>query len=181
MELNKFNNSWYKPGGIIKRTCWYIINRLFFITSVPYPYFVKRAILRVFGANIGKKVVIMPNVNIKYPWNISIGNYSWIGEGVWMQSLGSIEIKENVCISQGVKIITGNHNYKSMEFDLLISDVLICRSAWIGAFSILCPGVTVGENSMLTVSSTATSSLDPNCVYSGNPAVIRRKRYDNED
>ena len=113
MELDSFDNSWYKPGGLFKRASWYIINRLFFNTSVPYPYLLKRLLLRLFGAKIGKWVVIMPMVSIKFPWNISIGNFSWIGEGVWLQSLGKIVVEENVCISQGVKILTGNHNYKS--------------------------------------------------------------------
>ena len=181
MELHKFNNSWYKPGGLFKRASWYLFNRLFFDTSIPYPLFLKRFILRIFGAKIGKMVVVMPKVSIKYPWNITIGNFSWIGEGVWLQSLGNIDIQENVCISQGVKILTGNHNYKSRKFDLLISDVLICKGAWIGAFSILCPGIVVGENAVLTVSSVAKSSLDPNLIYAGSPAIIIRKRFDNED
>ena len=106
MELDSFDNSWYKPGSFLKRSFWYIINRLFFETSIPYPFYLKRFFLRIFGAQIGMRVVIMPKVSIKYPWNISIGNFSWIGEGVWMQSLGKINIQENVCISQGVKILT---------------------------------------------------------------------------
>ena len=68
-------------------------------------------------------------------------------------------------------------NYK---FDLIVSDTLICKGAWIGAFSVLCPGITVGKYSVLTVSSVAKSSLDPNLIYAGNPAVFVRKRYDNE-
>jgi putative colanic acid biosynthesis acetyltransferase WcaF len=180
MKLDEFNNSWYQPGGYIKRWTWYVVNRMFFVTSIPYPYVVKRMLLRLYGARIGKRVVIMPNVSIKYPWNIGIGNHSWVGEGVWLQSLGSIDIKENVCISQGVKILTGNHNYKKKEFDLIVSDTLICKGAWIGAFSVLCPGITVGKYSVLTVSSVAKSSLDPNLIYAGNPAVFVRKRYDNE-
>ena len=38
----------------------------------------------------------MPKINIKYPWFLSIGDYCWIGEGVWLQTLGRIKIKNNV-------------------------------------------------------------------------------------
>ena len=100
---------------------------------------------------------------------------------MWLQSLGKIVVEENVCISQGVKILTGNHNYKSKQFELLVSDVRVKKGSWIGAFSILCPGITVGMNSVLTISSVAKTSLDPNMVYGGNPAIILRKRYDYED
>jgi putative colanic acid biosynthesis acetyltransferase WcaF len=39
---------------------------------------------------------------VKYPWNLTVGEYSWIGEGAWLDSLAPITIGSNVCISQGV-------------------------------------------------------------------------------
>jgi acetyltransferase-like isoleucine patch superfamily enzyme len=58
--------------------------------------------LRLFGAKIGQGVVLKPSINVKYPWHLEIGNYSWIGEGAWFDSLAPIRIGSNCCISQGV-------------------------------------------------------------------------------
>ncbi len=56
----------------------------------------KCSILRLFGAKIGKKVVIKPGVNVKYPWFLEIGDFSWIGEDVWIDNLGKVKIGANV-------------------------------------------------------------------------------------
>lgn len=68
--------------------------------------------LRKFGAKIGKGVFIKPLVNIKYPWNLDIGDYTWIGENVWIDNLTQVKIGSNVCISQGAMLLCRNHNYK---------------------------------------------------------------------
>ena len=63
-DLSKFDNSWYKPGGTaVKRILWYFINVLFFQT--PYNLFSSLKIfwLKIFGAKVGKGVVIKPSVN----------------------------------------------------------------------------------------------------------------------
>ena len=119
MKLQSFNNEWYKPGNPVKRLLWYFINLIFF-NRYWFPFSsIKVVILKLFGAKVGRHVVIKPKVNIKYPWNVSLGNYVWIGEEVWLDSLGKITIGNNVCISQGVYLLTGNHNYKINSFDLL--------------------------------------------------------------
>ena len=105
----------------------------------------------------------------------------WIGEGVWLDSLGEISIGQNVCISQGAYLLTGNHNYRKNSFDLIIENILIKDGVWIGAKSIVCPGVTCNESAVLSVGSVATKDLEPLTIYQGNPAKIIRKRiYENE-
>ena len=181
MKLNSFDNSWYQPGSLIKRGLWYSTNFIFFNTYW-FPFVnVKVLLLKLFGAKIGKHVIIKPKVNIKYPWNISVGDNVWIGEGVWLDSLGEISIGQNVCISQGAYLLTGNHNYRKNSFDLIIENILIKDGVWIGAKSIVCPGVTCNESAVLSVGSVATKDLEPLTIYQGNPAKIIRKRiYENE-
>ncbi len=133
-------------------------------------------LLKLFGAKIGKKVVIKPNVNIKYAWNIEIGDYSWIGENVWMDSLDKIIIGKNVCISQGVYLLTGNHNYKKSTFDLIIKKIIIEEGAWIGAKSIVIPGAICKKHSILTVGSVSPAIMQEMTIYRGNPAVEVKKR-----
>ncbi len=131
----------------------------------------------MFGAKIGNNFVIKPWVNIKYPWNLHIGNHVWIGEQAWIDNLAPVLIKNNVCISQGVLLITGNHDYKKIGFDLKISQIILEDGVWLGAGSIVGPGVTCRNNSVLCLGSVATKELSENSIYQGNPAIKIKDRF----
>lgn len=175
-DLSKFNNDWYKPGSKYKILLWFIVNRLIINTYLPIPVFFKCLILRIFGAKIGKGVMIKPKVNIKYPWFLEVGDYAWIGENVWIDNLGKVFIGANACISQGVLLLTGNHDYKKETFDLILKDIIIEDGVWIGAKSVVCQGVICKSHSVLGVNSVATKNLDSYSVYQGNPAQFVRIR-----
>ena len=87
VNLAKYDNSSYHTGrNFIVRLLWYYTNILFVNNGFfPFSGFYK-FLLRLFGAKIGKGVVIKPSVNIKYPWRLKIGDYSWIGENVWIDN-----------------------------------------------------------------------------------------------
>jgi len=176
-NLNQFNNSWYQSGASKpKMLLWYFTNLLFFTSRwLPISAF-KVFLLRVFGAKIGTGVVIKPAVNIKYPWRLKIGNHVWIGEQVWIDNLENITIGDHVCISQGAMLLCGNHNYKRTTFDLLVGKIVLEDGAWIGAQTVVCPGVTCKSHSLLTVGSIATSNLNAYTIYQGNPAVAIKER-----
>lgn len=177
IDLSKFDNSWYNPGGsIFKRMLWYFINILFFQSPLNPFIGLKVFLLRLFGARVGKNLCIKPSVNIKYPWRLSIGDNVWIGENVWIDNLADVIIEDNVCISQGAMLLCGNHNYKKSSFDLLIGKIVIESGAWVGARTTLCPGVTLHEGAILTVGSIATGNLDSLGIYQGVPAVKIRDR-----
>mgnify|MGYP001401233979 CR=1 FL=1 len=151
VDLSKFNNSWYNPGSKIKRLLWYFVNILFFKTSLPYPSKFKVFILKLFGAKTAKNIIIKPNVNIKYPWFLEIGN--------------------------GAYILTGNHNYKKETFDLIVNPVIIEDGVWIGAKSIVCPGSVIKTHSVLSVGSVFSGiSEEGYTIYRGNPATPLRLR-----
>ncbi len=175
-DLSLFNNHHYNPGSAIKRLSWYIANRLFINTSILFPSSFKCKILTLFGAEIGKGIVIKPNVNIKYPWFLSIGDNSWIGENVWIDNLVQVNIGANVCVSQGAMLLTGNHDYKKESFDLITGEITLEEGVWIGAKSLVCPGVVCKSHSVLAVSSVATKDLGSYSIYQGNPAVKVRNR-----
>lgn len=168
----------YMQRHLLANILWYIISLIFFENAVPFPLRIKRKILSAFGADIGVGVVIKPNVKIKYPWMLSIGDYSWIGENVWIDNLAKVTIGQNCCISQSAYILTGSHDYKSECFDLITSEVLIEEEVWIGARAIVTPGSHLKTGVVLTVNSVATSILEQDSIYQGNPATFKRKRYD---
>jgi putative colanic acid biosynthesis acetyltransferase WcaF len=175
-DLSKFNNDWYKPGSKYKILLWFIVNRLIINTYFPIPVFFKCFVLRIFGAKIGNGIMIKPKVNIKYPWFLEIGDYAWIGENVWIDNLGKVFIGANACISQGVLLLTGNHDYKKETFDMILKNIIIEEGVWIGAKSVVCQGVICQSHSVLGVNSVATKNLEPFSVYQGNPAQFVRIR-----
>jgi putative colanic acid biosynthesis acetyltransferase WcaF len=176
-DLSTYNNDWYNPGAsALKRTLWYFVNASLFINPLNPLSGLKVKLLRLFGARVGKGVTLKPNINIKYPWLLEIGDHVWIGEGVWIDNLALVSIGSHVCISQGALLLTGNHNYKKKTFDLMVGKIILADGAWVGAKSVVCPGVTCGSHSVLAVGSVAAKDLKPYFIHQGNPAVPVRER-----
>jgi len=176
-DLSKYDNSWYNTGGnVLKRLLWYFCNILFIKNEWNPSSVIKVYVLRVFGAKIGRGVVIKPCVNIKYPWNLEIGDNTWIGEDVWIDNLVPVRIGSNVCISQGGLLLCGNHNYKKSAFDLMVGEIILEDGVWIGAKSTVGPGVTCHSHSVLSVGSVATSDMEAYSIHQGNPAIKVRDR-----
>jgi putative colanic acid biosynthesis acetyltransferase WcaF len=175
-DLSSFSNQWYSPGAsAVTRGLWYLVNACFFKSSFPF-YAPKRFLLRLFGAKIGRGVVIKPYVSIKYPWKLEVGHHVWIGEQVWIDNLGTVRLMDNSCISQGAMLLTGNHNYKRTSFDLIVGEITLEEGAWAGAQTVVCPGVRLRSHALLTVGSVATEDLEPYWIYQGNPAKKVRER-----
>ena len=150
---------------------------LIFFTNPLLPFYgLKRFLLRSFGAKVGIGVLIKPSVRIKYPWFLSIGNHVWIGEDVWIDNLAQVNIGNNVCISQGAYLLTGNHNYKEVKFGLMTGTINLEEGVWIGAKSTVCPGITCKSHAVLSVGSVATTHLEPYTIYQGIPAVAVKER-----
>ena len=176
VDLEKFDNSWYKPGSFLKRFFWHIFSNTFINSTLPVPMKIKILILRLFGASVGQNVTIKPSVNIKYPWFLVIKNNVWIGEQVWIDNFVEVLMEDNVCISQGALLLTGNHNYSKETFDLMPAKIILERGSWIGAKSVVCPGINVKTHAVLAVGSVATRDLEPYSIYQGNPAIFVRER-----
>ena len=175
--LRQFDGSNFTKGAnSVKQVIWYFVNCLFVKPNI-FPFmFHKVFLLRLFGAKIGKGLVIKPAVNIKFPWKFVIGDDCWIGEDVWIDNLDHVTIGNNVCISQNALLLTGNHDYTISSFDYKNAPIVIEDGVWIGARSVVCSGIVCKSHSILTVGSVATKSLDEFTIYQGCPAVAIRKR-----
>lgn len=177
VSLKDYDNTWYSTkGGTVKRTLWYFINVLFVLNPLNPFSSIKVWLLRLFGGQVGRGVVFKPGVNVKYPWLLRIGDHTWIGEGVWIDNLVKISIGSNCCLSQGAMLLTGNHDYKRSTFDLLVGEIVLEDGVWIGAKSIVGPGVTCGSHSVLAAGSVASRNLEAYSIYRGNPAAYVKER-----
>jgi putative colanic acid biosynthesis acetyltransferase WcaF len=174
-----YNNDWFKQqigASRLKQVTWYFVNVLFFINPMNPGSRLKRALLRLFGAKLGRGVVLKPGINIKYPWKLSIGDFSWIGEKVWIDNLAPVGIGKNVCLSQGAMLLTGNHDYTRTTFDLVVKEIILEEGVWIGAQALVCPGVIGRSHAVLAARSVASGQMDAYTIYQGNPAVAVRER-----
>jgi len=153
-----------------KEALWILVRTLFFEWLPGRWYSLRRALLRAFGAKIGRGVVVKPGARIAFPWKLTVGDNCWIGEDSWLLNLAEIVLEDNVALAHRVFLATGNHDYNSPTFDLMVEPIRICRGAWLTAGTYVGPGVTVGEHAVLGLGAVATQDLEPYGVYRGNPA-----------
>jgi putative colanic acid biosynthesis acetyltransferase WcaF len=156
---------------------WMVVEFLLITNPLQISSTLRVWALRLFGARIGANIIMRPRVRIKFPWNLQIGDNSWIGEGVWIHNQGLVTIEDNTVVSQETFITTGSHEvYRSM--DLIIKPVILRRGAWLTSRCIVLQGVEVGQNTVVTPGSVVRGSLLPERVYGGNPATFIRERWE---
>ncbi len=177
VDLSKFDNSDFPLGaGFLKRTLWYFVNVFFFLNPL-FPFrSPKPMLLRLFGAKVGKGVVIHPGVNIKFPWKLSIGDHVWIGQRAWLDNIDHLTIHNNVVISQGAMLILGSHDYKNADYPTMAGPVILEEGSWVGAGALVLGGVTMRSHALLAAGSVTSRSLRAYTIYRGNPAVPVRDR-----
>ncbi len=176
-KLNLYVKKKNRISNILVKLIWDFFGKPLFSSYLPGTCW-RKLILRIFGAEIGKGGKIKTNIKISEPWNLSIGDHCWIGENVWIDNLALVKIGNRVCISQGVYICTGNHNYKKELFNLILEKILIEDDCWIAAKSIIAPGSTLKRGSVSTLGSVISGILQEDGIYKGNPAKLLKSKND---
>jgi putative colanic acid biosynthesis acetyltransferase WcaF len=156
---------------------WYATKRLFFLTTIPWPNALQLWLLRRFGASVGSGINIKPRVNIHLPWKLTIGDHAWIGEEVFILNFEPVTIGAHSCISQRAFLCTGNHDYRSESFNFRNAPITIGDGAWVGAQAFVGPGVSIGEECVITAGSIVTGDQPANHVCSGNPCQSVKVRW----
>lgn len=170
IKLDKFKvPKDFRGKNILIIQLWWLFDKLFFQTSPQFMYFWRNFLLRLFGANIGNNVKIRPSAKIIYPWNLFIGNNSWIGDDTKIYNLDHIIIGSNVCISHHVFLNTGSHDYKMPNFKILKKRIVIHDSVWIASEVFVNLGVTINKNIVVGCKSLVLKDLKLSGVYAGAP------------
>lgn len=155
---------------------WYFIGlpllRCSLITSSAF----RRWLLRLFGAKIGRRVHIKPGLRVKFPWYLEVGDYTWLGEDLWIDNLAQVTIAPHCCLSQGAYLCTGNHDWSSTNMRLFRRPIRCERGSWVGARCVVCPGVTLGPGAIAAAGSVIVRDIPAMEVHAGNPARFVRRR-----
>ena len=176
MDLSKFRNHNFqrgKPAWV--EALWQVVQAMLVNCWIPGSTH-RIWLLRRFGAHVGSNVVLKPHLRIKFPWRLSLGNHVWLGEGVWIDNLGHVEIGNNVCISQDVYLCTGSHDWTKTGFDLIVRPISVADHVWICARATLAPGTRIGEGTVVTIGAIVSGELSPWQIYTGTPATPTRQR-----
>ncbi len=166
----------YSRREKIGRVLWSYIGQILFRLTFHNFYGVRRSLLRLFGATVGRDVRVRPSVLVEQPWNLTIGDNSSIGDRAIIYCLGKVTIGDHVSISQGAHLCAGTHDYRKPDMPLLRPPIVVKDYAWIAADAFVGPNITVGEGAILGAAAVAMKDLEPWSVYSGNPAVKVKER-----
>jgi len=156
---------------------WYVAKCCFFLSPLPWPSALKRALLRLFGASIGQRVYLKPRLNIHFPWKLRIGDHAWIGEEVFILNFEPVIIEAHCCISQRAFLCAGNHDYRTPEMSYRNRPITVKEGAWVGAQVFVAPGVSIGSEAVITAGSVVTRSQPARMVCGGNPCVPLKPRW----
>lgn len=132
--------------------------------------------LRAFGAKIGDGVIIRPRTRIKFPWNLEIGDRSWIGEGVWIHNQDQVTIGHDAVVSQETFITTGSHAHRS-HMGLITRPVEIREGAWITSRCIVTGGVTIGRSALIEPMTTINKDVPENVIVGHSDVKNKGHRF----
>ena len=165
----------YTNGELVRRVLWGVGKWLF--RCSPRPCFGwRRFVLRCFGAKIGRHVHTYSSTRIYFPWNLTVGEWSALGENSLVYNLGPVTIGQKVTISHGAHLCAGSHDYRKPDLPLLKPPITIGDQVWICADAFVGPGVTVGEGAVVGARAVAIKDVAPWTVVAGNPAQPIKKR-----
>ena len=160
----------------LARAVWSIAWIVLFRPSPRSMHAWRRTLLRCFGASIGNGVVVYSDVRVWAPWNLTIHDRSWIGDGVDFYNVAPVSIGLDAVVSQRSFLCTASHDYEDPAFRLISAPIFIEREAWVAAESFVAPGVRVGEGAVVGARSCVVRDVEPWSVVAGNPARVVKRR-----
>ena len=177
VDLAKYDSSQHdrgRAGWIV--ILWWLIQGVLFPLSLHNLNGFRAWLLRLFGAEIGKKVVIRPSARFVYPWKVVIGDYSWIGDDVVLYSVERISIGSHCVISQKSYLCTGSHDLTDSSFSLITAPINIGNGVWVASDCFVAPGVAIGANSVIGARSSVFRNIPAQKIAWGSPCISHRNR-----
>lgn len=165
-----------KASRLLWQAAWLLLFR-------PSPWFwhaPRRALLRLFGARVGRAAQIMPSAKIWAPWNLALGDCATVGAGVDLYDVDRIEIGAHATVSQRAFLCTATHDVDHPHMPLKTAPIRIGAGAWICAEAYVHPGTEIGVDAVAGVRAVVLHDVPPGQIVGGNPAkFLRMRRLEN--
>ncbi len=155
---------------------WWIAQDWLIRPSPQFMYGWRRLLWRLFGANVGRNVLIRPTARVTFPWKVTIGDNSWIGDHAELYSLAPIQIGRNSVISQRVYLCAATHDYTRIDFPLVAKPIRIEDEVWIAAGAFVFPGVKIGRGAIIGAASLVLEDMPAATICAGHPARPIKQR-----
>lgn len=175
--MSKVRNDLFDPSAGLDRgrprwieVLWYACKVVFFLSSLPWPSSVKRALLVGFGAEVGGGLYIRPRVNIHFPWKLRVGDHCWIGERSEILNLEEVILEDHVALAHDVYLAAGGHDVRSPTMAYKNRPIVIKEGAWVATRAFVGPGVQVGSQAVVAAGAVVTKDVPQNAIVGGNPA-----------
>jgi putative colanic acid biosynthesis acetyltransferase WcaF len=156
---------------------WWLVESLLFRNSPQILYGFRRFLLRLFGAQIGKRVLLRPTAKVTYPWKLKIGDYAWIGDDVVLYTLGEIEIGAHAVVSQRSYICAADHDHLKPDFPIRSRPISIGAQAWVATDVFIGPGVSIGTGAVIGARSSVFRDVPPGVICHGTPCKVVSERH----
>lgn len=177
LDLKNYRNR-HSIVSKVGRIAWNVVWCLLFrITPRGNLFRVWRILLlKLFGAKVNWSSNVLPSCRIWAPWHLTMGAYSCLSADVDCYAVAPVVLGDNATVSQGVKLCTAGHDISSRTMDLTYKPITIGANSWVAGWSIILPGVTIGEGAVVAAGSVVTKDVEPWTVVGGNPARVLKKR-----
>lgn len=158
-----------------------VMNLLFSLPRFRIFIFLKKTLLLIMGAKIGKGVVIYPGVWIAPGRNLIIRDNVDLAKDVLITTSGGVEIGERTLVGYRTQIISTDHTIPPIGENFPISGdkygkIVIENDVWIGANCVITAGVKIGEGSVVAAGSVVTKDIEKYSIVGGVPAKLIKKR-----
>lgn len=169
-DLSQFKMpSNFRKASAVKVQLWWLVQATLFKWSPQVLYKFRSFLLRLFGAKVGKSVIIRPTVTVTYPWNVSIGDYAWLGDDVVLYSLGEIHIGNHAVVSQRSYLCTGDHDHTQIDFPIRGHKIVIEDEAWVATDVYIAPNVMIGRGAVIGARSSVFKNMPEGYMCLGSP------------
>ena len=162
--FDPFPSAGRKDAG---RMLWRVVQATLFRLSMPRAHRWRRALLRAFGAKIGRNVRLHPRCRVAHPALFEMGDWSSLGDGATVANPAPVRIGAHTGVSQGVFLAADPPPYGSVR---------IGSGVWLAAQAFVGPGVTVGDNAVVGARAVVVTDLPPGVIAAGDPARVLKPR-----
>ncbi|MEW5768388.1 MAG: DapH/DapD/GlmU-related protein [bacterium] len=172
-DLSQFDDTFLKKiesqRSVLSRLLWQAV-KIFFRAFPIIPGKLYPSVLRLFGAKLGKNVVIRSDVDILYPFNLEVGDQSLIEAECYVACYAPVKIGSNVAIATRTVIMNGTHRPFDPKFTVIAEPITIEDGVWIGCNSTILGGVTIHQSAVIGAASLINKDVPPYTLVGGVPA-----------